>query len=82
MSQKNQSVKVNVTAKVETEINASKSAIVNQTLPQKNESKPVTVVPSVQDPNKFSKQNPFADFSGFEKTVDQMEPLAADVQSE
>ena len=80
MSQKNLTVNTNgttVTDKNVTKPSAlNDSEKVNVTLPQKNISK---VVPSVLDSNKFAKQNPFGDFSGFERTVDQMEPLVADL---
>lgn len=81
MSQKNLTAKTNgttVTAKNVTKPSAlNNSEKVNVTLPQKNISK--VAVPSVSDSNKFAKQNPFGDFSGFERTVDQMEPLVADL---
>lgn len=35
-----------------------------------------------KDENKFAKKNPFADFSTFERKVDEMKPIAPDANNE
>jgi hypothetical protein len=36
----------------------------------------------VKDENHFAKMNPFADFSSFEKKVEEMKPLAPDAHNQ